>query len=201
MRSANGIPAFIDGIEITPIAVGLFAIAEILLLAEGREDDSSMPKVPFRSLMPTRQELGRSAGPMLRGGILGFVLGLLLGPSGVFGSYGSYALEKRVSKRNDQFGKGAIEGLAGPESANIGAPGGVMVPLLILGPPFNGPTALLLAGFTVQGVIPGPLFIDNEPVLFWALIAGLLKANVALLVLNLPLVSLLTSLVRIPRTC
>ncbi len=199
VRFAFGIPAFIDGIEITPIAVGLFGIAEILLLAEGRDDVTAMPKVPFRSLLPTRSELRRSAGPMVRGGLLGFVLGLLPGPSGVVSAYGSYALEKRISKRKDQFGKGAIEGVAGPESANNGASGGAMVPLLILGLPFNGPTALLLAGFTVQGVIPGPLFMDTEPVLFWTLIAGLLAANVALLVLNLPLVSLFTSLLRVPR--
>lgn len=199
VRFSYGIPEFIDGIEITPIAVGLFGIAEIMLLAEGREDVTSMPKVPFRSLLPTRQELGRSAGPMVRGGLLGFVLGLLPGPSGVVSSYSSYALEKRISKHKDQFGKGAIEGVAGPESANNGASGGAMVPLLILGLPFNGATALLLAGFTVQGVIPGPLFMDNEPVLFWTLIAGLLAANVALLVLNLPLVGLFTSLLRVPR--
>lgn len=199
VRFSYGIPAFIDGIEVTPIAVGLFGIAEIMLLAEGREDDTSMPKVPLRSLMPTRQELRRSAGPMLRGGLLGFLLGLVPGPSGVVSSYGSYALEKRISKRKDLFGKGAIEGVAGPEAANNGASGGAMVPLLILGLPFNGPTALLLAAFTVQGVIPGPLFIDKEPVLFWTLIAGLFAANVALLVLNLPLVGLFTSLLRVPR--
>lgn len=199
VRFAYGIPAFIDGIEITPIAVGLFGIAEIMLLAEGRGDATTMPKVPFRSLLPNRSELRRSAGPMVRGGILGFLLGLLPGPSGVVASYGSYALEKRISKHKDEFGSGAIEGVAGPESANNGASGGAMVPLLILGLPFNGATALLLAGFTVQGVIPGPLFMDNEPVLFWTLIAGLLAANVALLVLNLPLVGMFTSLLRIPR--
>lgn len=199
VRFAFGIPAFIDGIEITPIAVGLFGIAEILLLAEGREEVTAMPRVPLRSLLPTRDELRRSAGPIVRGGVLGFLLGLLPGPSGVVSSYGSYALEKRISKRKELFGNGAIEGVAGPESANNGASGGAMVPLLILGLPFNGPTALLLAGFTVQGVIPGPLFMDTEPVLFWTLIAGLLAANVALLVLNLPLVGLFTSLLRIPH--
>ena len=199
LRFDLGIPEFVDGIEITSIAVGMFGIAEILLMAENREQATPMPKVPFRKLWPNRTDLRRSAGPMVRGGLLGFVLGLLPGPSGVVSAYGSYALEKRLSKRKDEFGKGAIEGVAGPESANNGSSGGAMVPLLILGLPFNGPTALLLAGFTVQGVIPGPLFMDNEPVLFWTLIAGLYAANIVLLVLNLPLVGMFTSLLRIPR--
>lgn len=199
VRFDLGVPEFVDGIEITSIAVGLFGIAEILLMAEGREQATAMPKVPFRKLWPTRTDLRRSAAPMVRGGVLGFLLGMLPGPSGVVSAYGSYAMERRLSKRKDQFGKGAIEGVAGPEAANNGASGGAMVPLLILGLPFNGPTALLLAGFTVQGVIPGPLFMDNEPVLFWTLIAGLYAANVALLVLNLPLVGMFTSLLRIPQ--
>lgn len=199
VRFDLGITDFIDGIEITSLAVGLFGIAEILLMAEGKDDSVAMPKVPFRSLMPTGQELRRSFPPMVRGGILGFILGMLPGPSGVVASYGSYAMEKRLSKRPQEFGQGAIEGVAGPESANNGAGGGSMVPLLILGLPFSGPTALLLAAFTVQGVIPGPLFMENEPVLFWTLVVGLFAANVALLVLNLPLVGMFTSLLRIPH--
>lgn len=199
LRFTFGLPPFIQGIEITSVAVGLFGIAEILLLAEGRGTVQTMPKVPFRSLWPNRDELRRSAGPAVRGGLIGFLLGLIPGPSGAVSSYGSYALEKRISRRKELFGKGAIEGVAGPEAANNGAAGGSMVPLLVLGLPFNGPTALLLAGFTVQGVIPGPLFMDNEPVLFWTLIAGLYAANIALLVLNLPLVGMFTSLLRIPR--
>lgn len=199
VRFDLGIPEFIDGITITSLAVGLFGIAEILLMSEGKDRAVEMPKVPFRSLMPTGSELRRSFPPMFRGGVLGFFLGMLPGPSGVVASYGSYAIEKKISRRSDEFGSGAIEGVAGPESANNGAGGGSMVPLLILGLPFSGPTALLLAAFTVQGVIPGPLFMDNEPVLFWTLIAGLFAANVALLVLNLPLVGMFTSLLRIPR--
>lgn len=199
LRFDFGIPAFIDGVEITAVAVGMFGIAEILLMAESNEQVVRLPKVPFRSLWPDRTDLRRSALPIVRGGLLGFLLGLLPGPSGVVSAYGSYALEKRLSKHPEEFGKGAIEGVAGPESANNGSSGGSMVPLLILGLPFNGPTALLLAGFTVHGVIPGPLFMDNEPVLFWTLIAGLYAANIALLVLNLPLVGMFTSLLRIPR--
>ncbi|TFB53614.1 tripartite tricarboxylate transporter permease [Cryobacterium tagatosivorans] len=199
VRFTFGLTPLLQGIEITSVAVGLFGISEILLLAEGRGTVQSMPKVPFRSLWPNRTELRRSVGPAFRGGIIGFVLGLIPGPSGAVSSYGSYALEKRISKRKDEFGKGAVEGVAGPEAANNGSAGGSMVPLLVLGLPFNGPTALLLAGFTVQGIIPGPLFMENEPVLFWTLIAGLYAANLALLALNLPLVGMFTSLLRIPR--
>ena len=199
VRFGLGIPAFIDGLEITSVAVGMFGIAEVLLMAEAPASATTIPKVPFRSLLPTGTELRRSALPMVRGGLLGFVLGMLPGPSGVVSSYGSYALEKRLSRHPEEFGTGAIEGVAGPESANNGSSGGAMVPLLILGLPFNGPTALLLAGFTVHGIIPGPLFMDAEPVLFWTLIAGLYAANVALLILNLPLVGLFAGLLRIPR--
>lgn len=199
VRFDLGVPAFIDGIEITAVAVGLFGISEILLMAERRDDFTRLPKVPFRTLLPSGEDFRRSAGPIVRGGFLGFVLGLLPGPSGVVSSYASYALERRISPRKDEFGKGAIEGVAGPESANNGSAGGAMVPLLILGLPFNGPTALLLAAFTVQGVIPGPRFMDNDPVLFWTLVAGLFAANIALLVLNLPLIGLFTSLLRVPR--
>lgn len=199
VRFDMGLSAFVDGIEVTAIAVGMFGIAEILLMAESREDVTRMPKVPFRSLWPTGRDMRVSTGPMIRGGLIGFVLGLLPGPSGVVSSYGSYALERRIAKNKDEFGKGAIQGVAGPEAANNGSSGGAMVPLLILGLPFNAPTALLLAGFTVQGVIPGPLFIDSNPVLFWTLVAGLYAANVALLILNLPLVGMFTSLLKIPR--
>ena len=198
-RFTLGITEFLDGIDITPVAVGMFGIAEILLMAENREHATLMPKVPFRSLWPTRSELRRSGGPMVRGGFIGFLLGMIPGPSAVVATYASYAVEKRVSKHKDEFGEGAIEGVAGPEAANNGAAGGAMVPLIVLGLPFSGVTALLLAGFTIHGVTPGPLFIEYEPVLFWTLIASLYAANLALLILNLPLVSMFTALLRIPR--
>lgn len=199
-RFTFGNVELLQGIEVTAVAVGLFGIAEVLLLAEGKEGSTpSVPRVPLRSLVPTRTDLRRSGGPIMRGGLLGFGFGLIPGPSAVISTYASYLLEKRISKRKDEFGKGAIEGVAGPEAANNGAAGGSMVPLLILGLPFNAPTALLLAGFTIHGVIPGPLFMDTDPALFWTLIAGLYAANLVLLVFNLPLVGLFTSLLRVPR--
>lgn len=199
-RFTFGLDELVRGVEITPLAVGLFGIAEILLLAEGADRSQELPRVRFRSLLPTSEELRRATPAMFRGGLLGFVMGLIPGPSAVVATYASYMVEKRVSRKHrDEFGTGAIEGVAGPESANNGAAGGVMVPLLVLGLPFNAPTALLLAGFTIHGVTPGPTFMDTEPVLFWTIIAGLYTANAVLLVLNLPLVGLFTSLLRIPR--
>lgn len=189
----------VQGVNVTALAVGLFGLAEVLLLAEGVDRGAALPKVPFRSLRPNRREMRLAAPAMVRGGVLGFLFGLIPGPSAVVSTYASYLLEKRIAKRPEEFGKGAIQGVAGPESANNGAAGGVMVPLLILGLPFNAPTALLLAGFTIHGIIPGPLFIENNPALFWTVIAGLYAANFVLLIFNLPLVGMFTKLLRVPR--
>ncbi|SEE85958.1 tripartite tricarboxylate transporter permease [Ruania alba] len=199
VRFTFDIGELIHGVEITPVAVGLFGIAEVLLLAENRGHVPQLPKVPFRSLWPTRTEMRRAVPPMFRGGLLGFFFGLVPGPSAAVSTYASYMLERRISKHRDEFGKGAIEGVSGPESANNGAAGGAMVPLIVLGFPFNGVTALLLAGFTIHGIIPGPLFVENSPDLFWSLVAGMYAANITLLILNFPLVGLFTSLLRIPR--
>ncbi|QOR71095.1 tripartite tricarboxylate transporter permease [Ruania alkalisoli] len=199
VRFTFDIGELIQGVEITPVAVGLFGIAEVLLLAENRGHVPQLPKVPFRSLWPTRTEMRRAVPPMFRGGLLGFFFGLVPGPSAAVSTYASYMLERRISKHRDEFGKGAIEGVSGPESANNGAAGGAMVPLIVLGFPFNGVTALLLAGFTIHGIIPGPLFVENSPDLFWSLVAGMYAANITLLILNFPLVGLFTSLLRIPR--
>lgn len=199
VRYTMGSDSLISGVEITPVAVGLFGVAELMLLVERRGTVPKLPTVRMRELYPTRAELRRAAPSMGRGSVLGFLFGLLPGPGAAVSTYASYMLERRVSRYKGEFGKGAIEGVAGPESANNGAAGGSLVPLLVLGVPFAAPTALLLAGFTIHGVIPGPLFIDQEPDLFWSLVAGMFLANVALLVLNLPLVGIFTAMLRVPR--
>jgi putative tricarboxylic transport membrane protein len=199
LRFTFGISDLSQGVNLTSVAVGLFGIAEILILAGKPEKPADLPTVRFRDVYPTRRELQISLPSMFRGGILGFFYGLMPGPSGVLASYSSYALERRLSKRPDEFGSGAIQGVAGPEAANNGASGGQMVPLLILGVPFTGPAALLLTGFTIHGTVPGPLLMQQEPDLFWGLIAGMYAANAMLLVLNLPLVPMFASLLRIPR--
>lgn len=187
------------GVNITALAVGLYGVAEILFMIERRGKLPRLAKVRFRELYPTRREMRRAVPAMFRGGAIGFLLGLTPGPSGVLSTYASYWLERRISKHKDAFGKGAIEGVAGPEAANNGASGGAMIPLLVLGIPFAAPTALLLGGFTVHNIIPGPLLISQQPTLFWALIAGMYVANAMLLILNLPLVGLFVQLLRVPR--
>lgn len=198
-RFTFGSPALLGGLEITPVAVGLFGVAEIMLLVSQRGKIPPLPKVRLKEMLPSRGEWRRAAPAIGRGSILGFGFGLVPGPGGAVSTYASYMLEKRISKRPQEFGKGAIEGVAGPESANNGAAGGSLVPLLVLGVPFSGATALLLAGFTIHDAIPGPLFIRQQPELFWSLVAGMFLANIALLILNLPLVGIFTSVLRVPR--
>jgi len=188
-----------QGIDITALAVGLYGLAEIFLMIERKGEIPPLARVRMRELYPTRAELRRAVPAMFRGGAIGFFLGLTPGPSGVLSTYASYWVERRISKHKDEFGKGAVEGVAGPESANNGASGGAMIPLLVLGIPFAAPTALLLGGFTVHNIIPGPLLIQQQPTLFWGLVAGMYVANVLLLVLNLPLVGMFVQLLRVPR--
>ena len=187
------------GLELTPVVVGLFGIAEVLIAAEEKESVPQISPVRLRELLPTRREWGRSIGPILRGTAVGFPFGLIPGPAAILSTFASYALEKRVSKHPEEFGKGAIEGVAGPESANNAAAGGTLVPLLSLGVPFAPPTALLLGAFIIHGVQPGPLLLREHPQVFWGLVASMYAGNVMLLILNLPLVGMFVSILRLPR--
>lgn len=198
-RYTFGSSALLSGLEITPVAVGLFGVAEIMVLVAQRGRIPRLPSVKLKEMYPTRAEWRRAVPAIGRGSIIGFLFGLIPGPGGAVSTYASYMLERRMSRHPEEFGRGAIEGVAGPESANNGAAGGSLVPLLVLGVPFSGATALLLAGFTIHDAIPGPLFITQQPELFWSLVAGMLLANVALLILNLPLVGIFTTVLRVPR--
>lgn len=198
-RFTFGIMDLWQGVELTSVVIGLFGIAEVLAVAEQREVVSSIVTVRLRELLPTREEWRRSVGPILRGTTVGFPFGLVPGPAAVLSTFASYALEKRISSRPEEFGKGAIEGVAGPESANNAAAGGTLVPLLSLGVPFAPPTALLLGAFIIHGIQPGPLLMAQHPDVFWGLVASMYAGNVMLLVLNLPLVGLFTSLLRLPQ--
>ncbi|NWF56395.1 MAG: tripartite tricarboxylate transporter permease [Syntrophaceae bacterium] len=171
----------------------------MLIAAEEKESVSKISSVRLRELLPTRQEWQRSAGPILRGTAVGFPFGLIPGPAAILSTFASYALEKRVSKHPEEFGKGAIEGVAGPESANNAAAGGTLVPLLSLGVPFAPPTALLLGAFIIHGVQPGPLLLREHPQVFWGLVASMYAGNVMLLILNLPMIGLFVSILRLPR--
>ena len=192
-----GIVALGDGIGIVPVAVGLFGISEILATA-GQAKRPEILKPRFRDLFPSRQELKDSVGPIGRGTLLGFLIGIIPGSAHIISTFVSYAVERRISKHPERFGKGAIEGVAGPESANNAASEGALVPMLALGVPTGPIPAVLLAALMVHGINPGPLFIKDQPVIFWGLIASMYIGNLVLLLLNLPLVSIFVNFLRIP---
>lgn len=186
-----------DGIGIVPVAVGLFGISEILLTA-GQETPPQVQKPKLRDLPPSREELRAAMGPVGRGTVLGFLIGIVPGSAHVISSFVSYALERRLSRRPERFGKGAVEGVAGPESANNAAACGSFVPMLSLGVPSGPIPAVMLAALMVHGIAPGPLLMQQQPELFWGFIASMYVGNLVLLILNLPLVGLFVNLLRIP---
>ena len=186
-----------DGIGVVPVAVGLFGISEILLTA-GLPTPPAVHKPKLRELLPSRQEWRDSAAPIGRGTLLGFLIGIIPGSAHIISSFVSYALERRLSKHPERFGKGAVEGVAGPESANNSATSGAFVPMLALGVPSGPIPAVMLAAMMVHGISPGPFLITQQPELFWGFIASMYVGNVVLLILNLPLVGLFVNLLRIP---
>ncbi|OGL22974.1 MAG: transporter [Candidatus Rokubacteria bacterium RIFCSPLOWO2_12_FULL_69_21] len=186
-----------DGIGVVPVAVGLFGISEILLTA-GLPTPPAIHKPKLRELLPSRQEWRDSAAPIGRGTLLGFLIGIIPGSAHIISSFVSYALERRLSKHPERFGQGAVEGVAGPESANNSATSGAFVPMLALGVPSGPIPAVMLAAMMVHGISPGPFLIQQQPELFWGFIASMYVGNVVLLILNLPLVGLFVNLLRIP---
>jgi putative tricarboxylic transport membrane protein len=187
----------IDGIGLVPVVMGLFGIAEVLHNIErpvGREIVASR----IGGLWPSRADWRASAGPIGRGTILGFFLGILPGGGAVISSFASYALEKRLSRTPERFGNGAIEGVAGPEAANNAAAGGAFIPLMTLGIPPNVVMALLMGAFIIHGLQPGPLMITQNPTLFWGIVVSMYIGNAMLLVLNLPLIGMWVQLLRLP---
>jgi putative tricarboxylic transport membrane protein len=206
MDAISGVPRFTfgnlelgQGVELVPVAMGLYGIGEVLIIAERITGIPDLIKVKFRELFPTSAEWRKAFPPMMRGAGLGFFLGLIPGPAAILSTFASYALEKKLSKHPEEFGHGAIEGVAGPESANNSATAGSMVPLLALGIPFAPPTALLLGALTIHGVQPGPLLMSKHPEIFWGVVASMYIGNAVLLVLNLPLVGVFASILRLPQ--
>lgn len=186
------------GIELAVVAVGVYGISEIIFMLEDKNKAKAPMRVRFRELVPTKMEMRRSLGPWTRGSFLGFFFGVLPGPSATLSTFASYRIEKGISKRKDEFGKGAVEGLAGPEAANNSAAIGSIVPVLLLGLPFSATLALMISAMTVQGIQPGPLLAEQHPDVFWSVIAAMLVANLMLLVLNLPLVGAWVRVLRTP---
>jgi putative tricarboxylic transport membrane protein len=186
-----------DGIKIVPMVMGLFGVAEILLNLEANMKRQLLTS-RVKNIFPTLQDWRDSIGSILRGSIMGFCLGLIPGGGGVIASFTSYAIEKKISKHPEQFGHGAIQGVAGPESANNAAAGGNFIPLLTLGIPANPVIAILLGALLIHGLQPGPLLMTKAPDLFWGTIVSMYIGNVMLLVLNLPLIPLWVMVLRIP---
>jgi putative tricarboxylic transport membrane protein len=198
-RFAFGIPNLLDGVDIVIVAVGLFAVGESFYVAS-RPELRTAEIIPIRgSLMMTREEWARSWKPWLRGTAVGFPFGALPAGGTEIPTFLSYFMEKRLSKKPEEFGRGAIEGVAGPEAANNAAVAGVLVPLLTLGLPTSATAAILLAAFQQYGLQPGPLLFVSNSTLVWGLIASLYIGNIMLLVLNLPLVGLWVRLLAIPQ--
>jgi putative tricarboxylic transport membrane protein len=197
MRFTYGVYELADGIGVVPVAVGLFGISEILLTA-GDETPPRVQNPKLRELIPTMQELKESIAPCLRGGVLGFLIGIIPGSAHIISSFVSYGIEKRISKHPEEFGKGAVAGVAGPESANNAAASGAFVPMLALGVPSGPIPAVMMAAIMIHGVAPGPLLMEQQPALVWGFIASMYVGNIVLLILNLPLVGIFVNLLRIP---
>jgi len=196
-RFTYGVTDLADGLGIVPVAVGLFGLSEILLIAGGTAQPQ-VYKPKLSELVPSREEIRLSIGPCLRGSVLGFLIGIVPGSAHIISSFVSYGVERRLSKHPERFGHGAVEGVAGPESANNAAASGAFVPMLALGLPSGPVPAVLLAAIMIHGVAPGPLLMEQHPQLVWGFIASMYIGNVVLLILNLPLVGLFVNLLRIP---
>ncbi|NWF53772.1 MAG: tripartite tricarboxylate transporter permease [Syntrophaceae bacterium] len=199
LRFTLGVEGLIQGIEFLPVAIGLFGISEVLETASASLDAGRAKKMKFRELLPNREEWRRSTAPMLRGSVIGFLIGLIPGPAPMISTFVSYITEKKISKRPKEFGRGAIEGVAGPESANNAAVGGAYVPLLALGIPFTPAMAMVLGALLLHNITPGPNLIQEKPNLFWGVIASMYVANFMLLFLNLPMVNVFVNVLRTPR--
>ncbi|HYC35520.1 MAG TPA: tripartite tricarboxylate transporter permease [Usitatibacter sp.] len=198
-RFAFGTPQLLDGIEVVTVAVGLFAVGETLYFASKLRATEERVEAIRGSIWMRVDDWRRSIGPWIRGTFIGFPFGTIPAGGAEIPTFLSYAVEKKLSKHPDEFGQGAIEGVAGPEAANNAASTGTMVPLLTLGLPTSATAAILLSAFQQYGLQPGPLLFEANAALVWGLIASFYVGNVMLLVLNLPLVGLWVKLLRIPR--
>ena len=197
MRFTLGLPELADGVNFVSIAVGVFGVSEILRnLEDERTREMVIQKIT--SLMPSRQDIRDSVGPVLRGTAVGSFLGILPGGGATLSSFASYTIERKISKTPHKFGKGAIQGVAGPEAANNAGAQTSFIPMLSLGIPSNAVMALMVGAMILQGIVPGPNVATQRPELFWGLITSMWVGNLMLVLLNLPLVGLWVRLLRIP---
>jgi putative tricarboxylic transport membrane protein len=198
-RFTFGMSEMLDGVDFVIVAIGVFALGEVLGNMERREEGTVLP-VPkgLRNLLPSIAELKACRFAFLNGSVIGFIIGVLPGAGSTIASFISYGVEKAFSKHPEKFGTGVPEGVAAPEGANNSETGGALVPLLTLGIPGSATTAILLAAFILWGLRPGPLMIQDNPELFWGLVASMYVGNVMLLVLNLPLIPLFAQILKLP---
>ncbi|MDC0763140.1 tripartite tricarboxylate transporter permease [Brevibacillus sp. AG] len=196
-RFTFDMPELYSGLEFLTIAVGVFALGEVFKTILERDiNEGEIAKIS--RILPTKQDLKESAGPILRGSLVGFFKGIVPGSGATLASFLAYLLEKKISKTPEKFGKGAIAGVAAPESANNAASGGAMIPLLTLGIPGTGTTAVLMGALIMYNVQPGPLLFEDHPNIAWGLIASMFIGNVMLLILNMPLVKVFAKLIETP---
>jgi len=196
-RFTLGIREYSDGLNFVAVAVGVFGIAEILRNLEN-ERTREVVTATVSNLWPTRDDFKRMAAPILRGTAIGSALGVLPGGGAILAAFASYTVEKRISKNPQEFGRGAIEGVAGPESANNAGAQTSFIPMLTLGIPANPVMALMIGAMIIQGIVPGPDVAADRPALFWGIIASMWIGNLMLIVLNLPLIGLWVRLLRVP---
>jgi putative tricarboxylic transport membrane protein len=187
-----------DGIGLIPVMMGLFGVGEVLINIEKKLKSRKIFQTKMKNFPPTKQDWKDSSLPIARGSIVGFFLGIIPGGGGLISGLFSYAMEKRLSKNRKKFGRGAIEGVAGPESANNAGGQGSFVPLLTLGIPSNVITAILIGALMLKGIQPGPLLMQEHPRLFWGVVGSMYVGNVMLVILNLPLIPLWIQILRIP---
>jgi TctA family transporter len=196
-RYSLGFPQLADGIGFVVIAMGMFGLAEIIANLENEATRTSLIK-HVTGLLPSREDWRRILGPIARGTVLGSALGILPGGGALLASFASYSLEKKISKTPEQFGQGAIEGVAGPESANNAGAQTSFIPMLTLGIPANPVMALMIGALIIQGITPGPNVVTDEPALFWGLIVSMWVGNLMLVLLNLPLIGMWVKMLTIP---
>ncbi len=198
LRFVFGVHNLLSGIDLVPMVMGLFGISEVFLNIEKSLGERTVLKGKISNLLPTWKDWKNSYKPMARGTVLGFFLGIIPGGGAVVSAFVSYAVEKKLSKHPEEFGAGAIEGVAGPEAANNAATGGAFIPLFTLGIPSNVIMALLLGALIIHGVTPGPLLMQKNPEIFWSVVASMYIGNGMLLVLNLPLIGMWVQVLKIP---
>lgn len=197
-RYTMDVPELMDGINLVALAMGLFGVSEVVRGIHGQDDSKKVEKVTLRSMIPAKQEMNRGYPAMFRGSVIGSALGALPGVGPSIAAFMAYAVEKKVAKRPEEFGHGAVQGISAPESANNAAAQTAFVPSLSLGIPGDAVMAIMLGALIIHGIQPGPTLINEQPEMFWGLVVSFAIGNIMLVLLNIPTIGIWVSLLRIP---